>query len=140
MQIKSKIIFKYPLFLQYGRKSKTKKNCLRITTWFSLERDYKIYEASVSKVKVTVDLSVATVYLSIFPNDKGKELLEGIKSNAPLIKHEIAQRTKHQLRRMPKLTFFIDDSLEYMDQIEQSLKGKENPIKDPSILDKRKKS
>lgn len=95
---------------------------------------------SVSKVKVTVDLSVAKVYLSIFPNNKGAELMEGIKSNAPLIKHEIAQRTKHQLRRMPKLEFFIDDSLEYIDQIDKSLKGEENPIKDPSILDKRKKS
>ena len=95
---------------------------------------------SVSKVKVTVDLSVAKVYLSIFPNNKGPELLTGIQSNAPLIKHEVAQRTKHQLRRMPKLEFFIDDSLEYIDQIEQSLKGKENPIKDLNILDKRKKS
>lgn len=95
---------------------------------------------SVSKVKVTVDLSVAKVYLSIFPNDKAKELLEGIKSNTPLIRHELAQRTKNQLRRMPHLEFFIDDSLEYIDQIEKSLKGKENPIKDPTILDKRKKS
>ena len=95
---------------------------------------------SVSKVKVTVDLSIAKVYLSIFPNDKGKELIAGIKSNASLIKHELAQRTKHQLRRMPELAFFIDDSLEYMDQIDKSLKGSDNPIKDPSILDKRKKS
>lgn len=95
---------------------------------------------SVTKVKVTVDLSVAKVYLSIFPNNKGAALIKGIKSNGPLIKHELAQRTKHQLRRMPQLEFFIDDSLEYIDQIDQSLKGKENPIKDPSILDKRKKS
>ena len=86
------------------------------------------------------DLSFAKVYLSIFPSGKGKELIEGIKSNAPLIKHEIAQRTKHQLRRMPKLEFFIDDSLEYMDQIDQSLKGKDNPIKDPSILESIKKT
>ena len=95
---------------------------------------------SVSKVTVTVDLSVAKVYLSIFPNNKGKELLEGIQSNAPLIKHELAQRTKHQLRRMPNLEFFIDDSLEYIDQIEKSLKGKENPIANPDLLGKRKKS
>ncbi|ALJ05647.1 ribosome-binding factor A [Pseudalgibacter alginicilyticus] len=95
---------------------------------------------SVSKVKVTVDLSVAKVYLSIFPNNKGIELLKGIKSNTPLIKHEIAQRTKQQLRRMPSLEFFIDDSLEYIDQIDKSLKGKENPLQDPSLLDKRKKS
>ena len=95
---------------------------------------------SVSKVKVTVDLSVAKVYLSIFPNDKAKDLLVGIKSNTPLIRHELAQRTKHQLRRMPHLEFFVDDSLEYIDQIEKSLKGNENPIKDPSILEKRKKT
>lgn len=95
---------------------------------------------SVSKVKVTVDLSVAKVYLSIFPNDKGQELIKGIRSNAPLIKHELAQRTRHQLRRMPQLEFFIDDSLEYIDKIEQSLKGKDNPLNDPNLLDKRKKS
>ena len=95
---------------------------------------------SVSKVKVTVDLSMAKVYLSIFPNDQAKELIEGIKSNAPLIKHELSQRTKHQLRRMPQLEFFIDDSLEYIDQIEKSLKGKENPINNPDLLDQRKKS
>jgi len=95
---------------------------------------------SVSQVKVTVDLSIAKVYLSIFPNKKAAELLEGIKSNAHLIKHELAQRTKHQLRRMPQLEFFIDDSLEYIDQIEQSLKGKDNPISNPDLLGKRKKS
>ena len=95
---------------------------------------------SVSKVSVTVDLSVAKVYLSIFPNNKGQELIDGIKSNTPLIRHELAQRTRHQLRRMPSLEFFIDDSLEYIDKIEQSLKGKDNPINDPDLLSKRKKS
>ena len=95
---------------------------------------------SVSKVTVTSDLSIAKVYLSIFPNKVGEELLKGIRSNTPLIRHELAQRTKHQLRRMPHLEFFIDDSLEYIDRIEQSLKGKDNPIADPKLLDKRKKS
>ena len=95
---------------------------------------------SVTKVNVTVDLSIAKVYLSIFPVDKGAELLEGIKSNAPLIKHELSQRTKHQLRRMPQLIFYIDDSLEYIDQIDKSLKGIENPIENPDLLEKRKKS
>ena len=95
---------------------------------------------SVTKVNVTVDLSIAKVYLSIFPIDRGVELLEGIRSNAPLIKHELSQRTKHQLRRMPQLIFFIDDSLEYIDQIDKSLKGIENPIDNPDLLEKRKKS
>ncbi|UAB76473.1 30S ribosome-binding factor RbfA [Mesoflavibacter sp. SCSIO 43206] len=95
---------------------------------------------SVSKVKVTADLTDAKVYLSIFPNDKGKELLEGIKANTPFIRHEIAQRTKNQLRRMPQLMFYIDDSLEYIDKIEKSLKGEDNPIENPDLLGKRKKS
>lgn len=95
---------------------------------------------SVTKVSVTVDLSIAKVYLSIFPNDKAQELVEGIKTNAAFIKHELAQRTKNQLRRMPALNFYIDDSLEYIDGIERSLKGLENPIDDTDLLDKRKKS
>ena len=95
---------------------------------------------SVTKVNVTVDLSIAKVYLSIFPIDRGVELLEGIRSNAPLIKHELSQRTKHQLRRMPQLIFYIDDSLEYIDQIDKSLKRTENPIENPELLEKRKKA
>lgn len=95
---------------------------------------------SVTQVKVTVDLSIAKVYLSIFPIKQAKILIEGISSNAAIIKHELAKRTKHQLRRMPELLFFIDDSLEYIDQIDRSLKGTDNPIQDVNILKKRKKS
>ena len=95
---------------------------------------------SVSKVNVTADLSIAKVYLSIFPNKEGAELLKGIRSNTPLIRHELAQRTKNQLRRMPNLEFFIDDSLEYIERIDKSLKGEDNPIKDANLLDTRKKS
>jgi ribosome-binding factor A len=95
---------------------------------------------SVSKVLVTTDLSIAKVYVSIFPNKNAGELLEGMKSNQPLIKHELAQRTKNQLRRMPELLFFIDDSLEYIDGIEKSLKGQDNPISNPDLLEKRKKA
>ena len=95
---------------------------------------------SVTKVKVTVDLSIAKVYLSIFPINQAKILIEGITSNAPIIKHELAKRTKHQLRRMPELLFFIDDSLEYIDQIDRSLKGTDNPIHDVNLPQKRKKS
>ena len=95
---------------------------------------------SVSKVSVTTDLSVAKVYLSIFPEDRAKEMLKGIQSNQPLIKHELAKRTRNQLRRMPQLLFFIDDTLAYLDGIDRSLKGENNPIKDPSLLEKSKKA
>ena len=95
---------------------------------------------SVTKVTVTTDLSIAKVYLSVFPKEKRKDVIEGIKSNAPLIKHELAQRTRNQLRRMPELTFYLDDSLDYIEDIDQSLRGDvENPIKNPDLLSKRQK-
>ncbi len=95
---------------------------------------------SISKVSVPTDLSIAKVYISIFPHKDAVELLAGIKSNEPLIKHELSQRTKNQLRRVPELSFFIDDSLEYIDNIDKSLKGGENPVKNPELLQRRKKS
>jgi len=95
---------------------------------------------SVTKVSVTTDLSLAKVYLSIFPNEKRDELLEGIKTNTVLIRHELAQRTRNQLRRMPELTFYLDDSLDYIEDIDASLRGEvENPIKNPEILSQKKK-
>lgn len=95
---------------------------------------------SVTKVNVTSDLSQAKVYLSFFPHGKGKEMLDGIRDGQPLIKHELSQRTKNQLRRVPELEFYIDDSLEYIDRIDRSLKGDDNPIANPDLLDKRKRS
>lgn len=95
---------------------------------------------SVSKVSVTTDLSVAKVYLSVFPTEKGPEILAAIKSNTPLIKHDLSQRVKLQLRKVPNLTFFIDDSLDYIEKIDKALVGDENPIENPELLEKRKKS
>ena len=94
---------------------------------------------SVSKVIVTTDLSVAKVYLSVFPQDKAKELLEAVKSNTMLIKHDLSQRVKLQLRKVPNLTFYIDDSLDYIEKIDNALSSKENPIENRDLLDKRKK-
>jgi ribosome-binding factor A len=94
---------------------------------------------SVSAVKVAVDMAIAKVYLSIFPPDEAKSVLEGITSNAPLIKHELAQRTKNQMRRAPELLFYIDDSIDLAEKVERSLKGADNPIQDPSLLIRRMK-
>ena len=95
---------------------------------------------SVSKVSVTPDLGIAKVYLSVFPSDKRNAIVEGVKSNSPLIRHELAKRTRNQLRRMPELLFFGDDSLDYFEEIDKSLRGEDvNPIQDPSVLPRRKK-
>ena len=95
---------------------------------------------SVSKVVVTTDLSVAKVYLSVFPQNKAKDLLEAIKSNSQLIKHDLSQRVKLQLRKVPNLSFYIDDSLDYIEKIDSALSKKENPIENRDLLEKRKKS
>ncbi|TDQ32841.1 30S ribosome-binding factor RbfA [Zeaxanthinibacter enoshimensis] len=95
---------------------------------------------SVSKVAVTSDLSIAKVYVSIFPTEKAGKIMEELKENPAPVKHELAQRTRHQLRRTPELLFFLDDSLEYIDRIEKSLKKGDNPIENPDLLPRRKKS
>lgn len=94
---------------------------------------------SVTKVRVTSDLGEAKIFLSVFPSEKRGELLKGIISNTGAIRHELALRTKNQLRRMPNLLFYADDSLDYIDSIDNALKGKEeNPIENPDILNKKK--
>lgn len=95
---------------------------------------------SVSKVNVTSDLSQAKAYLSIFPAKNAKDILGELNTLKPKIRHELAQRTRNQLRRMPNLEFYIDDSLDYIENIEKSIRGEENPIEQPDLLSRRKKS
>ena len=94
---------------------------------------------SVSKVNVSVDLSLAKVHVSVFPSDKANMIVTELNAIKPKIKHQIAQLTRHQLRKMPDLSFYNDDSLEYIDKIEKAVKGSEDPIKDSDLLPKRKK-
>ena len=77
---------------------------------------------SVSQVRVSPDLSVARAYLSIFPSENGAELIKNIQANTKMIRHEIAARVRFQLRKMPELTFFLDDSLDYAENIDALLK------------------
>lgn len=94
---------------------------------------------SVTKVIVTVDLSVARIYLSIFPKNNAENYLSGIKENAFKIKYDMARRMKNQLRRMPNFSFYLDDSLDYIDAIDDALNHPEDPINRPEMLAKRKK-
>ena len=84
---------------------------------------------SVTKVLVTVDFSVAKIYLSIFPSEMGDQILGEVSKISGRIRHEIAQKAKKQLRKVPELIFFLDDSLDYIEKIEDSLKGLDNPLK-----------
>ena len=77
---------------------------------------------TVTVVRVTSDLSLARVYVSIFPGNKKKEVLGLINEQAKHIRHILASRVRHQLRAVPELEFHIDDSLDYADRIDELLK------------------
>lgn len=77
---------------------------------------------SVTRVRISPDLSICTAYLSIFPSEKGEEILENIRSNEKTIRYELGRRVRNQLRIIPELRFFLDDSLDYMEHIDELLK------------------
>ncbi len=76
---------------------------------------------SVSAVRVSPDLSVAKAYLSVFPSDKAEEMLDSINHNSKTIRYELAQKVRYQLRKTPELTFYLDDSLDYLENIDNLL-------------------
>lgn len=77
---------------------------------------------SVTKVKISPDLSVCTAYLSIFPTERAQELLQNIQKNERTLRYDLGQRVRYQLRVIPELRFFQDDSLDYLERIDQLLK------------------
>jgi ribosome-binding factor A len=77
---------------------------------------------SVSAVRVSPDLSIARAYLSIFPSGKAEEILKNINNSAKTIRFELAKILRYQLRKTPELSFFIDDSLDYIEHIDNILK------------------
>ena len=78
---------------------------------------------SVTRVKVSPDLGICTVYLSIFPSEKSEELLKNITANEKTIRYELGTRVRNQLRIIPELRFFIDDSLDYIERIDELLRA-----------------
>ena len=77
---------------------------------------------SVTRAKVSPDLSICTAYLSIFPSEKAEELLQNIHKNEKSIRYELGKRIRNQVRIIPELRFFIDDSLDYLEHIDELLK------------------
>ena len=78
---------------------------------------------SVSTVHVSPDLSLAKVYISVFPSEKGAELLGAIEKNKKTLRYDLGQIVRTQLRRIPELAFYLDDSLDYVENIDKLLKG-----------------
>jgi ribosome-binding factor A len=78
---------------------------------------------TVTSVRVSPDLGVAKVYISIFPTDKKEDVLQSVRVHTKQFRYELAQRVKHQLRIIPELSFFLDDSLDYIENIDKLLKS-----------------
>ncbi|MBQ8452614.1 MAG: 30S ribosome-binding factor RbfA [Prevotella sp.] len=77
---------------------------------------------SVTRTKVSPDLSVCTAYLSVFPSEKATEILENVNASQKTIRYELGTRIRNQVRIIPELRFFVDDSLDYIDRIDELLK------------------
>lgn len=80
---------------------------------------------SVSTVRVSPDLSIAKAYLSVFPSNKGEEIVANINKNSKSIRYDLAQKVRFQLRKTPELAFYLDDSLDYIEHIDNLLKKEE---------------
>lgn len=76
---------------------------------------------SVSVVRVSPDLSVAKAYLSVFPSERAQEVLQNINDHASEVRFELGKLERHQLRIIPELKFFLDDSLDYVEHIDELL-------------------
>lgn len=76
---------------------------------------------SVSIVRISPDMSYARAYLSVFPSERGEEIVKNINDNMKSIRYELGNRVRHQLRIIPELKFFIDDSLDYVEKIDKLL-------------------
>ena len=94
---------------------------------------------SVTRVKVVPDISIAKVYISIFPKDKADMYIKNLKTNKNQLRHDLSQKLKSQLRKVPELNFYLDESLDYIEKIDKELTNGENPLKNISSLEPRQK-
>jgi ribosome-binding factor A len=78
---------------------------------------------SVTKVRVSPDLSFAKIYLSIFPSTNQDEILQSVHDHASRIRYDLGHKVRSQLRIVPEIAFYIDDSLDYIDKINKLLKS-----------------
>lgn len=92
------------------------------TIFQSQTRDTQGVMVSVTQVRVSPDLSICTAYLSIFPSERAEEIIKNITANEKTIRYDLGTRVRNQLRIVPELRFFIDDSLDYIEHIDELLK------------------
>lgn len=85
---------------------------------------------TVSRVTITTDLSLARCYVSVFPATNKQEVIDYLNEHKSVIKNDLVKKLKGQLRKMPELVFYLDDSIDREEELNKILKGGgESPIK-----------
>lgn len=85
---------------------------------------------TVTRVTITTDLSLARCYISVFPAKDKQEVIDWLNENKASIKNDLVKKLKGQLRKMPDLIFYLDDSIDREEELNRILKGGgESPIK-----------
>lgn len=90
---------------------------------------------SVTRCRISPDLSICTAYLSIFPSERGDEMLQNVNRNEKTIRYELGKRVRNQLRIIPELRFFIDDSLDYLERIDELLNNDKGLSSIPALTE-----
>jgi ribosome-binding factor A len=91
---------------------------------------------TVTAVRVSPDLGIARTHLSIFPSEKSGTVLEQVNADTKVIRFDLGKRVRHQLRIVPELYFHIDDSLDYLENIDNLLKqDPPSPLKDGEVIE-----
>ena len=93
---------------------------------------------SVTKVYVTPDLSLAKIYISVFPSTESLILIDNITNNRSKIRYDLSQKLKNQIRKIPELNFILDDSLDYIEGIEKSSNLSKDSKHNKTILKNKK--
>ena len=96
-------------------------NDFRIPFGLITKEFYQGKMITVTKVRISADISVAKVYLSIFPGKESEEVLEKIEKKKKYYRHQLAMKIKNQVKAIPELAFFVDDTLDYIDNLENLL-------------------
>lgn len=78
---------------------------------------------SITKVRVSPDLSFARIYLSIFPSTNINDVLQNVQDHSTRIRFDLGHKVRTQLRIVPDIAFYIDDSLDYIEKIDRLLKS-----------------
>tara|TARA_B100001093_G_scaffold126029_3_gene118569 strand:- start:347 stop:709 length:363 start_codon:yes stop_codon:yes gene_type:complete len=102
------------------------KDISNIIQSFFREKVRSTFIVSVTKVKISPDLSISKIYLSVFPSLNSQSVLSLLNKNKSLIRKKLSLLVKNQLRIIPEIVFFIDDSLDYIENIDKALKAKGN--------------